>query len=346
MLTSQVINLGAAVPAVQELDSTMVDGYCRDIIRQGYDRRSEFDSINPIAKSSFLFGSVGVFTVGQLRVATNNDGTSPYDHVGKYRLGRYLDIAAEKQDVSQRGFFSWPLIAEQHIEIDPELDASRDDDIVCLAYDRYGHILGHLGISWLPEDMTSNKETMNPDLRRNKRLLEMEEIYGTGFIRQDPVLMDLTMDQVGILNRFSTVQALPQIPEFVGMTDIVKAKIATHLVASAFLFINAIRQEMGLKMLMFDGERAARRGVELLGGIKMREFNDVPYINIPPLLLPRYTINNREPIKPYTIDVAQLDDPSIVRLQGKLESNNVSTFARILFKDVLSRIAARRINQG
>jgi hypothetical protein len=339
------------LPEVKVSQALDVDGYCREVIRQGYERKSDFLNIECEATTPFLFGlgHVSIMKVGNLRKAQNEDGTSPYEHVGMYRMGRYLDISADpkskryQQDIEKRGFFSWPQVAAQSLKIDPELEVSQDEDIICIAHDNDGHILAHLGINWLPSDRAD--EPMDPSKRINETPLEMEELYGSEFILQDPLLMNLRMGQVAVLNRYSSVPHLPAIPDFFDNNPIIKAKIMTHLSAAAFIYINSIREERDLKALMFDGEDAARKGVELAGGFKMQGYKNVGYKNIPAILYPRYYDNNRELVNPYSIDLSQLDDPRIAELQGKLESGSITTFAGLVMKNSLQRVTAMVTNK-
>lgn len=315
--------------------------FCTDIINTSYSAVSRFEQIPSLHSSEFLLGRMSVFRVGDLRASRpeSSDFPSAYEHIGAYRLARYLDIN-RSAPLDERGFFSWNHIYQNGIKSDPDLDTAHDDDIIVLAYNEDGNILGHLGISQLSQEMAHLP--LDPDLRDpvNQRL-EMEHIFGP-FLSRESAISTSNIGNARLLTRFSRVSRVPGVPPV--LNGLAKGKISTHLIATALVYLQGVKDQEDIRFLLFDGERHASRSIELLG-LGVNKFDNIPpEINIPPGLEPRYTINNKGPVLPHMVNLAQLDLPSIRNLSVRLERGSIPAFLGLVFKQVMMAKAGKLIS--
>lgn len=313
-----------------EAHSNPVEDHCFKIMRDSYVARSDFDAVPSMYTSEFLLGKVAVFKLSDLRASDAHSDifASPLQHLGAYRLARYLDIAQEKP-VNERGFFSWNYIYAHKITIDPDIEEGQDDDLMCISYNNDGQILGHLGIAQLPKHLSGLP--MDPSKRNNDQLLELEQIFGD-FIGQDPELAALNIDDVRVFTRYSRVSRVPGVPK--RLNGLAKGKIATHLITTGFKYMRSLKNE-GVSALIFDGERHAARSIELMG-LAVKAY-DVPdeYRHVPKGLKPRYLLNRKSKVQPHAFFLDQLDRPDIVKLHKQLENNSFATYLKLVVKQLL-----------
>lgn len=313
-----------------------ISSYCLDIIQRSDEQTTRFEDESATSIKPFSFGKIGTFTLDSLAKMPQDDGTSALDHLGLYRLGRYLRIGRDRPIIWERGFFSWTEVAREQLITDPDLEHSDANDLAVIAFDDSGHILGHLHIEQVPEHMRSLP--LNPKLRKDR--MEIELIHGD-FLSSYPIEMPLS--NVRILSRLSRVSRVPGVPKF--LQSIAKAKITTHIIAGGFGTTNQLKSEgQPIQAMIFDGEKYATDGIRTLGLEVTRYPSDMNLNKIPPILYPRYVFNNNGPVVPHIVDLKQLDNPKNQHLYEKIEQNHIPTFLHLLWKHFLLQHTGRLLN--
>jgi hypothetical protein len=322
--------------------------HCSEIIEEAAAARTNFFALSETdsgiisARKAAFGGNIFVMTAQQLREGSQRcrgatQGSikykDPWRAVGGYCARAYLNINnREATPVDQRGFFSWKDMLLNNYSTDPDFDRLNPDDRLYTAVNDEGKILGHLQITRCPEGMRGLP--LNPEKRTPEQRLEIETLFSfdgnpsfiSDLIETDPKYMDMTLGQIGFIKRFSR--------EGQGLSRIQKTLITTELAVAAFTDMQQHRKELGLQTLIFDGEYTARRSFRVLG-LQVNNFSQYHVVNPPPILIPRYTVNNKGEITPHAIDLDQLDCPRQQRLNQDIENGNRLAYTRLALQKLL-----------
>jgi hypothetical protein len=307
-----------------------VTDYCIDLISKADTFTSDFAGIPYERRTNFALGQVATFRLTELAQSPSNQpNQTALDHLSRYSLARYLAINRKDPDISRRGFFSWPYVAENKLEADPDFQTYSPDDLAIVAFNKTGNVLGLLRMSKPDANLLSLP--IDSSFRPDDKLMGVEKIHGR-FL--DGIGLMGPLEGIRLLSRLSRVSKVPGIPR--QAQGLAKAKVTTHLIATAFATTQMLRARgEEIQGTVFDGESYATNAIRSLG-LYVQEFSSHATLDtVPPEFIPRYFSSNRGEVHPHLVLTDQLNDPRVRKLYEEIENNSTITYARLLLKHFL-----------